>query len=283
MNEIQIEQALWVSARRGFRLRGRSPGFPDEWLPEAEELCAAFGERLPGVECPSCVFAQPFGKRFVAVVQVADQGGTDGCLGFRQLVFSRRDYPLLGGDPFTLAERFPPDWNRGGELPTLTTAPPVSARSVEEVQNVLKTPDGPSLLGGVQALLDGGRLVFQRPGPDTGLLRNLWTLLPVSNRCELWPASFAFANSLRFDALVASRPVGEAFEGYLTEEQAGDYPQGRYELSLQIAAESGNQAELNALFARRSRAQTWRLGWILLGAMLALLLVMNLLNSLVHH
>jgi hypothetical protein len=74
MPEIQIEQAIWISASRGFRLMGRSSGFPDEWLADAEELCAAFGDRLAGVDCPGCVFAQPFGKRHVAVVQVADQG-----------------------------------------------------------------------------------------------------------------------------------------------------------------------------------------------------------------
>ena len=69
MPEIQIEQAIWVSASRGFRLLGRSAGFPDEWLADAEEVCAGFGDRLAGVDCPACVFAQPFGRRHVAVVQ----------------------------------------------------------------------------------------------------------------------------------------------------------------------------------------------------------------------
>jgi hypothetical protein len=283
MPEIQIEQAIWVSASRGFRLLGRSAGFPDEWLADGEELCAAFGDRLPGVDCPACVFAQPFGKRHVAVVQVADQGADTSNragLGFRQLIFRRRDYPLMAGDPFALAARFPPPWNSGGNLPTLSTDPLSAARTVDDVQKVLKQPEGPALLGGVQALLDGGRLVFQRPAPDTALLQNLWTLLPTSSRCELWPASFAFDNTLPFDALVVSRPTGEAYADYLTEDQAAEYPQGRYELSLQQAAEAGDQAELDALFARRSRAQTWRLGWLLLAAMLALLVIMSVLNSL---
>ena len=285
MPEIQIEQAIWVSASRGFRLRGRSPGFPDDWLAEAEELCAAFGDRLSGVSCPACVFAQPFGRRHVAVVQVGDQSAdlsNRAGLGFRQMMFPRRDYPLLSGDPFALAERFPPVWNSRGDLPTLSTEPAAGVRTVEEVQQVLKRSEGPALLGGVQGLLDGSRLVFQRPAPDIGLLQSLWTLLPLSNRCELWPASFAFSNSLRFDVLVASRPTGEEYAGYLTEEQAADYPQGRYELNLQQAAEAGDQGELDALFARRSRAQTWRLGWLILFAMLALLVVMNLLKIVIR-
>jgi len=286
MPEIQIEQAIWVSASRGFRLLGRSAGFPDEWLADTEELCAAFGDRLPGVDCPACVFAQPFGKRHVAVVQVADQGADTSNragLGFRQLIFRRQDYPLLAGDPFALAARFPPSWNSRGDLPTLSTDPLSAARTVENVQTVLKRPEGPALLGGVQALLDGSRIVFQRPAPDTGLLQSLWTLLPTSSRCELWPASFAFDNALHFDAVVVSRPTGEAYADYLTEDQAGEYPEGRYELSLQQAAEAGDQNELDALLARRSRTQTWRLGWLLLAAMLALLAVMSLLNSLARH
>jgi len=311
MNDIQIEQAIWIGTKGRYRLLGRSPGFQDEWLTDAEELCVAFGDRPPGVDCPPCVFAQPFGRRHVVVVQVVDQNGkpripsdksqipnsdkpgemikgsgernSDSPLGFRQLVFARRDYPLLDGDPFALAERFPPPWDQRGDLPVLSVPPTLRARTVEDVQQVLKTPDGPALLGGVQALLDGGQLVFQRPVPDTPVLRNLWTLLPSSNRCELWPASFAFGNSLRFDAVVTSRPNNEGFEGYLTEDQAGDYPQGRYELSLQMAAEAGDQSELDALFRRRSRAQTWRLGWLLLIGMIVLLVVMRLVNSLVRH
>src|SRR5262249_35439991 len=145
MPEIQIEQAIWVSASRGFRLQGRSAGFPDEWLADAEELCAAFGDRLPGVECPLAVFAQPFSRRHVAVVQVADQSADTSNragLGFRQLIFARRDYPLLAGDPFALSERFPPPWSSRGDLPTLSTEPLVASRTVDDVQKVLKQPVG---------------------------------------------------------------------------------------------------------------------------------------------
>jgi hypothetical protein len=280
---VSIEQAIFGGrSAEDYRCRAQSPGFLEDWLPEARRLCAGFGERPVGLVCPECVFAQPLGKRHVAVVQVADLGADDigrpGPLGFRFLVLSRADYALLGGDPFGLAEGFPPQWQSRGDLPVLELEA-IPTRTVADVQQVLKHSEGPTLLGGVQALVDGGRLVFQRPAPDTGLLQGLWTLLPVSNRCELWPSSFAFGNELGFHALVVSRPNGQEYAGYLTEEQAGDYPQGRYELNLQIAAEAGDQQELNALFSRRSRTQTWRLGLILLIVMSALVLGMKLLNA----
>jgi len=115
----------------------------------------------------------------------------------------------------------------------------------------------------VQALVDGGRLVFERPAPATELVRNFWLLLPQSVRCALWPASFAFGNALHFDVVVVPRAEPEQFAGYVTEEQAGDYPQGYYEHNLQIAAEAGDERELAALFARRSRRETWKLGILL--------------------
>jgi hypothetical protein len=146
------------------------------------------------------------------------------------------------------------------------------------VQKVLQHGDSATLLGGVQALIDSGRLVFERPAPDTDLLRRLWLLLPDSTRCQLWPASFAFANTLDFDVLVVPRADLELYAAYLREEQAGDYPEGRYELYLQIAAEAGDQAELDKLFARRSSAQTIRLGIILVIVMAILVVAMNVLN-----
>jgi hypothetical protein len=292
MDDITIEQAIYGSrGAGGYRFLARSSGFVDEWLPEAQRLCAGFGERPAGVECPGCVFAQPFGKEHVAVVQVADQGtddaGRPGALGFRLLVMPRPFYQHWLGDPFAVAERFPPPWHVRGDLPALTwPAEPLPPRTVAEVQKVLQqvegtpkssTPLSPILLGATQALVDGSRLVFERPAPHPDLVRGLWTLLPHSTRCHLWPATFAFGNALAFDALVVPRADGEEYTGYLTEQQAGDYPEGRYELNLQIAAEDGDQRELDALFARRNRAQTVRLVLMLLGATLVLLVAMKLL------
>jgi hypothetical protein len=270
----------------------RSAGIQDDRLPEGRRLSGGFGERPTGVACPASIFAQTFGKDLVAVVQVADLGfdaaGRAAMLGFRLLVMARRFYSQWIGDPFLVADRFPPIWHARGELPVLTwPAEPTPWRTVEMVQAVLQRVDtskqpevaqSPILLGATQALVDGGRVVFERAAPDTSLLRGLWTLLPASTRAQLWPASFAFSNALGFDAVVVPSANPDEFQGYLTEEQAGDYPEGRYELRLQIAAEAGDQGELDVLFARRSTSQTFRLLLILIGLMIVLLVGMKLLT-----
>jgi hypothetical protein len=287
-------------------LHARSPDFADEWLSPVEDLLTGFGERPFGVACPSAVFAQPLNEGHVAVVQVADLEsagpGQPAPLGFRVLVLPRDAYQRYLGDPFAVADRFPLSWHAAGGLESLNLpAEPLPPRTVADVQRVLKRikahalredeepptleqnqeratelAESPALLGGVQVLVDGGRVVFERPGPDTELMRGLWTLLPTRTRCELWPASFAFGNDLGFDALIVTRATGEAFAGYTDEDQAAEYPQGNYELRLQIAAEAGDQRELDALFARRSWAETWRLGLTLLGVLVVLVVVLRL-------
>jgi hypothetical protein len=280
-----IEQVLYGNPDAGgYQLLARSPGFADGWLPDARRLCAGFGDRPAGVACPACVFAQPLGPEHVAIVQAADQGSDDtgrpGALAFHLLILPHAAYAQLGGDPFAVAERFPPPWAARGELPTLSGLEgPLPARTVTEVQAALQRADGPSLLGGAQALLQGDRLVFERPAPDTDLLRSLWLLLPTDVRGRLWPASFAFGNALGFHALVTPRAAGPEFAGYLSEDQAAEYPEGRYELSLQTAAEAGDQRELDALFNHRLRAAPWRLGIILLCLALVLLLLGRWLDS----
>jgi hypothetical protein len=285
MADLLIEQAVYGSqGAGGYRFLARSPGFRDEWLAEAERLCTGFGERPAGVACPACVFARPFGPRQVAVVQAADQGADDagrpGALAFRLLVVPRALYDGLGGDPFYLAEQFPPPWRARGELPALAwEAEPPPPRTVAALQKVLDVPYSATLLGGVQALLDGGRLAFERTGPDPHLVRSLWALLPTSTRARLWPATFAFGNAHGFDVVVVPRASGPDFAGYLLEAQAGDYTapepfpvlgflqpasKGPYELRLQTAVEAGDQREVDALLARRSRAQTLRLALALL-------------------
>jgi hypothetical protein len=289
MTDIAIEQALYGGqGPGGYQFLARSPGFRDDWVPEAERLCTAFGDRPAGVSCPGCVFAQPLGREHVAVVQAADQGADDagrpGALAFRLLVLPRPVYGDLGGDPFLIADRYPPSWQARGVLPSLTWEGGPPRRTLAQVQQVLQQPGGESLvhddevprggsqvlLGGCQALVDGAKLVFERPAPDTDLLRALWTLLPTSTRTTLWPASFAFGNALHFDAVVVPRLSMEDYPGYKTEQEAADYPEGRYELSLQTAAESGSQKDLDALFARRSQAETFRLLIVLLVVLIVL-------------
>jgi hypothetical protein len=109
----------------------------------------------------------------------------------------------------------------------------------------------------------------------------LWALLPWSTRAELRPASFAVAEGSRFDVVVVPRAATGQFDKcYLSEEQADNYPEGRYELGVQQAAEAGDEASLDALFARRSRRETWRLGLWIAGAMVVLVMLMLGLKTL---
>src|SRR5262249_14521562 len=178
MAEITLEQAVYGSqAGGGYRFLARSPGFLDDWLPLAERLCTGFGERPPGVACPTCVLARPLGRRHVAVVQAADQGrddaGRPGALAFHLLVLPRSDYEALGAAPSPIAERYPPPWQARDGLPSLTWEGPPPPRTVEQVRHALhheegdvlpdtSDPDAPDmrrggshvLLGGAQVLVD---------------------------------------------------------------------------------------------------------------------------------
>jgi hypothetical protein len=285
MPEIVIEQAVCaVQGGDAYEFARRSAGFVEEWLAAAERLCRSFGERPAGVTCPRSVFAQPFNRRHVAIVQVEDQAFGNGAapprLAFHIMIVPQADYRDLGADPFQIAAQFPPAWNARGELPALTL--PRSAlppRKVAQLDSVLRNGDqSPTLLGGTQALLDGGRVVFERTEADTELVPGIWMLLPTSTRFHLWPASYAFGNALRFDALVVPNAQGEDYEGYLTEQQAGDYPPGQYEFNLQMAVEAGDQQEVDVLLSRRSRRETWRMGVLLLVVVMFLVALSNWLS-----
>src|SRR5262249_58012776 len=135
-------------------------------------------------------------------------------------------------------------------------------------QTVLKTGDSPLLLGSAQSLVDGGRVLVKRSAPDETFLRGLWQLLPDRTRCELWPASLAFSDENGFHAAAMPELPPDPDRLRYTEDGLRDYPQSRYELNLQIAAEAGDQPELDRLFARRTSNETIRLGlYIIAGAL----------------
>lgn len=263
---MTIEQAIYAPDD-GWR--ARSPGFLDAWLPEAARLCDAFGRPPEGVACPEALFALPMGRKSVAVVRAA--GAADGRLAFRLLVLPAKLYAALGGDPFLVADPFPPDWS-ARELPTLAwPAGGVPGRTVAQLTEVLNVEAERTqmLLGGVQILIDGGRLAFARPAPDDKTVRDLWALLPTQARTTLWPATFAFAADGRFHVAVLPPDVPPP-EGHTKEADAGNYPEGRYELALQTAVESGNQPDLDALLARRGRGQMiWLAVVLLVGFLIA--------------
>lgn len=288
MASIPIQQALFHRADdQPAILQARSAGFADAWLPEAERLIVGFGARPVGIACPLAVFAQPLTPTRVAVVRVTDHGDA-GALVAHMLVLDRSAYERYVGDPFSLAKKLPADWTAQGELPVLELpAEPLPQRSLAEVQKVLRrvkasalrenedpespdferTPENsesPALLGGVQVLVDGGKLVFARSRGDLPLVEGLWTLLPYSTRCKIWPASFAFGNELGFDVIVVPRLNEADFEGYTTEEQAALSPAGSYELALQTAAESGDERDLETVFRRRNSNEILRLALYLM-------------------
>jgi hypothetical protein len=274
MPDPAIEQALAAATPAGVEITAASPGFRDDWRPAAERLCAGFGTPDRPLAAPA-VFAQPFGRQHVAVVQAVAPRPPD--VRFHVLVLPRGLYAAVG-DPFAVAELFPAPWDAHVVLPTLFWPDePLPPRALDKVRRVLQEDDSASLLGAAQALVDGGRVVFERPFPAPDLLRRLWLLLPDSTRAELWPASYTFGTALPFHALVVPHADPAAFPDYLTEPQAGDYPEGRYELGLQTAADAGDQAALDTLFARRSGRQTLQLAVILLVVMMGLALAVKYL------
>jgi hypothetical protein len=263
---LTLPQAIVVRTNAGPRLVTSSAGFPFAHEEGALRVAVRFGPRPAGVACPAAVFACLLDARTVAVVQVADRltEGPDPPLAFRFILFDRTSYP---GDPFLVADRFPPNWTAPSPLPELEWRVEFHPRTVEQVRAVLKAGDGPLLLGAAQALVDGGHVAATRTGPDDAFLRGLWMLLPDRVRAELWPATFAFSAALGFHAVVlpAAPPAG-----YLEEEQAKDYPEGRYELALQVAAESGDQAGLDRLFARKTSSEVL---WLAVGMVAFALLI----------
>jgi hypothetical protein len=238
-------------------IAARSPDFADDWRPEVERIANAFG--LPaGVHSPDCLFAVPFGRRLVAVVSVSGRR-------YRFLILSRACYNVIP-DPFAIVHRFPPAWDRT-DLETLEwPEEPLPRRTVTQLDHIFKNGDGPFLLGACQALVDSSRIVLVRESSANDLCRDLWTLLPDSIRRQTPVATFAYANDLQFSLVVLPSLPDGRLRSYLSEDQARDYPESRYERELQSAVEHGDQGTVDRLFARRSTAETLRLAlWIVLG------------------
>jgi hypothetical protein len=271
--DLRIQQAVALADARGVKLAARSPEFDTA---EAERVAVLFGTRPAGVACPLAHFACPFGKSHVAVVRVEDRPGD--FLGFRFLIL-HRDLYLHLGDPFAISDRYPANWHASGTLPELEwpheTLP---ERSVEQLDAVLRDGDGPLLLGGAQAVVDGNRVLLKRDAPDEALARGLWQLLPDRTRVDRWPASFAFSDELGFHlAVLPALPAAARGPKPLTEEAVKDYPPSSYELNLQIAVESRDGAALRKLLARRTADDTIRLGLYIIAFALVVALLFRFL------
>ncbi|HEV8060494.1 MAG TPA: hypothetical protein VGP68_11500 [Gemmataceae bacterium] len=251
-----------------------SPAFETGWHTRAVAVCAAFSADPPSNNLPATLFVQRLDRNHLMIVRTqAEAKASVGPSRFHLLIVSQRDYAALQCDPFAIADQVAPNWTAAHELPDFEwQGPTPPRRSIADVQQVLKGQNGPELLGGCQALIDGSQLLFLRSEPDSKVVRNIWMLLPYSNRQELMPSTFAWNNKLRFDIVVTTGDRTGNFAGYMTEVQAGGYPEGRYELSLQTAAEAEDQESLEVLWSRRSRREVWRLGFLLV-AVLAILAV----------
>jgi hypothetical protein len=237
-------------------------------------------------------------KNHIAIVRVKDENADFPTgMRFHMLVVERHIYEAWIRDPFILAEKIAPTWDATYGMPSVTIPEEAfKPRTVEQVQAVLKrvkasalkededpeAPDfertaenseSPALLGGVQILVDGGRLVFERPEGDLQLAAGMWMLLPERTRCRLWPASFAFSDELDFDLLIVPQLDDRILVDYRTEDQAAEYPDGTYEFALQHAAETGNQRELDAVFRKRDSRQTIRLALAVLVLVSILVLI----------
>ncbi|HEY1190920.1 MAG TPA: hypothetical protein VGE74_25030 [Gemmata sp.] len=257
--DLRIQQALAFRDTRGVRVVAHTDDFD---TPEAERVAVLFGQRPDDVGCPGADFACPFGKAHVAVVRAEDR--PDGALGFRFLVLARELYRFLG-DPFAVSDRYPVVWDTSGRLEDLAWPNEVlPERTIEQLDGILKHGDGPLLLGSVQALVDGNRVLLKRDAPAP-FVRNLWQLLPDRTRCDLWPATFAFSDELGFHAAAGpTLPTPRHGVQVLVEDAIRDYPQSNYELGLQLAIESGDRAALRRLLARRTADDTIRLGLYIL-------------------
>ncbi len=245
--DLAIRRILVIRHGNDPRIVAKSENVDFELEEAAVRMAVKFGPRPAGVALPSAVFAKEINRTRVAVVQVADRpdGTPNPPLAFHFHIFSREFYSFLG-DPFAIAERLPAHFDaRGAFDELLWSDEPFPPRKVEALRALLKDGDSQLLLGASQALLDGARVaIVSAPGDTT--IRDLWQFLPDRVRCDLWPASFAFSNELNFHAAALPAPAA----GFLTDEQCKDYPEGRYELAMQVAVETGDQAEVSRLLNR---------------------------------
>jgi hypothetical protein len=148
-----------------------------------------------------------------------------------------------------------------------------------DFERTIENSESPAMLGAAQILVDGGRVVFERRSGDVALASGLWLLLPEGTRMRLWPCSFAFSDELEFDLLIVPYLNDVTLESYTTEQQAADYPEGRYEFALQKAAEEGDQRALDAVFARRDSHRTIRLAIVVLLIVSGIVLFSRWLDS----
>jgi hypothetical protein len=255
-----IPQLLLRYDANGPKVLGQSSGVTLALESAALNVAARYGR--PTAEA---LFVVDLPEGRVGVVQTTPDR-------LRFLLLNQNAYRLLG-DPFAIADHFPMP-SHDGPLETLEwPGEQLPARNVNTIMEILRTGDMPWLLGGAQVLLDGGRLVFESRAVD---VRNLWQLLPDRTRAELRPATLAHNLDLDFHITGLLKLPETLPPNVLTPDQTRDYPEGRYELALQVAAEAGDQADLDRLFARRTSSDTLRLVLTITGLAFGVAIIVKL-------
>lgn len=257
----------------GPRVIGRSPGVPFETEEAALKIAVQYGDRPQGVSCPESAFTV-VDRGTLFIVKAGTLPGDGSPLAFRMFGIAAKD--RLGLDPLAWAESYPLEGLKG-ELPNVEWQHLYPRqRTVDEVRAILKSGDSPLLLGSVQALLDGCKIAVSLAEAGPKFVRDVWDLLPEKSKAEIIPATFAFSADLGFDIVVLPELPAKGIPGYLTGDQVRDYPEGRYELALQHAAESGNQAVVDRLFARKTSREMLRLAIGMVVFALVVVLILKL-------
>ena len=140
-NEVQFAVPLGIELPR--------------WEEYARKIVADFGTPPAGFGEVSALLSLPFGERHWAVTQVRSRG--ESTLGFSFLVLSKSAW-LQGVDPFALNETYPPNWDSRGHVEPIQHELNFTPPTVEQAATWLKEHDRATLLGGLQAVLDGAKL-----------------------------------------------------------------------------------------------------------------------------
>ncbi|CAN5514182.1 hypothetical protein BH11PLA2_BH11PLA2_09230 [soil metagenome] len=253
---FDITQVIVHRSATGPVIVARSEGISFEVEEFVLRTSVAFGTKPTGVTCSQAVFSLPVNDNTVAVGTLVDTGHDS--LAFRFLFVSRFVYRVLG-DTFLIADRFPVNITARGSLPLLAWPDePPPERNVHDLQVILKAGDSALLLGGAQALIDGVAIRLARSQPEAKLIRDLWQFLPHKARAELYPAEYCFEDGQAFHASVLPSVPAKLPPGQLNEEQVKEYPEGRFELAMQVAIENGDQAGLDKLLNRRTSREMFR-------------------------
>lgn len=279
-NPRDIPQLLIACERNGPVILGRSEGigFRDEEFARRTAIGLTTPSPVHHAEAVTC--SLPAGPGHVAVItQPPPPPEAHAPPVLLRFLFVPVELYRWLGDPFLLADRLPPSPHARGDLPMLEWPDePLPARRVEDARAALKAHDGSLLLGAAQALVDGASIRIVRPGPVPGLVRDIWALLPDSARAELHPAEFDPGGNQVFAlAIVPERPERWP-PGTIDDDQVRNYPEGRFELALQIAAEAGDQWAFNRLMRRRTPREVLRAAVFAIVFTLAALAAMRLLR-----